>query len=113
MDLGICPTTSRPDVSQSNLIVERAIIHVEEGARAVLLHAGLPPRLWPLAATFFCVACNIDEAQGPSPWDRRRGHGSFKGVRCPFRALIDFLPPKPLLAKQPKFLGLAVSPGFS
>ena len=91
MDLGICPTTSRPYVSQSNSIVERAIRHVEEGARAVLVNAGLPPHLRPFAANFLCVACNIDEAQGPSPWDRRHGHGSFKGVRCPFGALIDFL----------------------
>ena len=73
VDLGICPTTSRPYVSQSNSVVERAIRHVEEGTRTILLHAGLPPQWWPFAAKFFCFACNIDDAQGPSPWSRRHG----------------------------------------
>ena len=62
VELGICPTTARPYVSQSNSVVERAIRHVEEGTRTVLLHAGLPPQWWPFAATFFCFACNLDES---------------------------------------------------
>jgi hypothetical protein len=41
-ELGICPTTSRPYVPQSNSLVERAIRHVEEGTRTVLLHADFP-----------------------------------------------------------------------
>ena len=88
VDLGICPTTSRPYVSQSNSIAERAIRHVEEGTRTVLLQAGLPPQWWPFAAKFFCFACNIDESQGPSPWSKRHGATAFKGVRCPFGALV-------------------------
>ena len=47
VDLGICPTISRPYVSQSNSVVGRAIRHVEEGTRIVLVHAGLPPQWWP------------------------------------------------------------------
>jgi hypothetical protein len=110
VDLGICPTTSRPYVSQSNSVVERAIRHVEEGTRTILLHAGLPPQWWPFAAKFFCFACNIDDSQGPSPWDRRHG-SQLEGLRCPFGALVDFLPPKPVLERLPKF-GPRGTPGI-
>ena len=102
VDLGICPSTSRPYVSQSNSIAERAIRHVEEGTRTVLLHAGLPPQWWPFAAKYFSFACNLDESRGPSPWSLRHG-APFKGLQCPFGALVDFLPPKPYLARLPKF----------
>jgi len=103
VDLCVCPTTSRPYVSQSNSLVERAIRHVEEGTRTVLLHAGLPPQWWPFAAKYFCFACNTDESQGSSPWSLRHGPASFKGILCPFGAMVDFLPPKPYLARLPKF----------
>ena len=57
----------------------------------------------PFAAKYFCFACNIDETQGVSPWNRRHGPAPFAGIRCPFGALVGFLPPKPALARFPKF----------
>ena len=80
VELGICPTTPRPYVSQSNSLVERAIRHVEEGTRTLLLAAGLPSQGWPFAAKYFCFACNIDSSMGESPWDCRHGPGSVKGL---------------------------------
>jgi hypothetical protein len=82
-----------------------------EGTRTVLLQAGLPPQWWPFAAKFFCFACNIDESQGPSPWSRRHGATAFKGIRCPFGALVDFLPPQHALARLPMF-GPRGTPGL-
>ena len=84
VDLGIRPTTSRPYVSQSNSLVERATRHMEEGARTVLRHAGLPPQQWTFAANHFCDACNFDETQGESPWSRRHGSGPIQGTSLPF-----------------------------
>jgi hypothetical protein len=42
VDLGICSATSPPYLYHSNSVVERALRHVEEGAKTVLLQAGLP-----------------------------------------------------------------------
>ena len=50
VDLGLCPSTSRPYVSQSNSIAERQIRHVEEGARTLLEQCGFALAWWPYAA---------------------------------------------------------------
>ena len=41
--------------------------------------------------------------EGDSAWNRRHKQGHFKGKIIPFRALVDFRPPKPILNMFPKF----------
>ena len=40
VELGLCPSTSRPYCSTSNSIAERQIRHVEEGTRTLLAQSG-------------------------------------------------------------------------
>ena len=114
------PPRRHPIFTISKSVVERALRHVEEGTKTVLLHAGLPPQWWPFAAKYFCFACNLDESQGPSPWSKRHGSMAFTGVRCPFGALVEFCLPGPTPCQPPEsiprrtsglFLGYYVHPG--
>ena len=114
---GWCHDTSTPHVSQTNGKVERRIRTVEEGTRTVLADGGFDPKWWPLAAKHFVFAKNIrrtvdaNYVEHPSPWEKRHKAGRFKGKEVPFGAAINFLPPKPLRKKSPKF-GTSALPGI-
>jgi hypothetical protein len=107
VDLGMCPSTSRPYCSTSNAVAERQIRHVEEGTRTLLAHSGLPHQWWPLAARFFCHMCNIRKIGLQSAWYQRHGR-EYDGLRYPFGALVKFLPQKPILKELPKFAPRAI-----
>eukprot|EP00971_Amphidinium_carterae_P145660 2886749-Amphidinium_carterae.1 len=81
--------TSTPGRSQTNGKIERAVRHVQEGARCLLLQAGLPPNWWPMAITCFAFMNNVVRKDGVSAWDRRHA-SEFKGKLIPFGALINF-----------------------
>eukprot|EP00971_Amphidinium_carterae_P349381 6490990-Amphidinium_carterae.1 len=81
--------TSTPGRSQTNGKIERAVRHVQEGARCLLLQAGFPPNWWPMAIACFAFMNNVVRKDGVSAWDRRH-ESEFKGNLIPFEALINF-----------------------
>ena len=54
--------TSRPYVDQTKAVVEREIRTVLEGTRSNLCQAGLPDKLWPLAAQHHAMALNLTKS---------------------------------------------------
>jgi len=92
-------TPGRPD---RNGVAERAVRTAEEGARSLLLHAGLPECWWPQAMRYMSVARNFESIEGLSPWESRFGGRKFEGLRIPCGALVDFRP-SPVRGQQPKF----------
>ena len=134
-EMGWAHTLATPGRPETNGVAERTVGLVCEGARALLLHAGLHPRFWPWAIRYFCFAYNItrsvegkpsDEADeggleiGSSPWTKRHGV-AFKGPLIPFGCLVDMKPSAARVGKQTAkfeaktmpgiFLGYLVQPG--
>ncbi|MCP3878846.1 MAG: hypothetical protein GY701_10710 [Sulfitobacter sp.] len=58
-----CPTAT-PGVPQTNGLAERMVRKVKEGARCLLVQAGLPPKWWTYAVRAFCFAHNIKMRNG-------------------------------------------------
>ena len=85
-DLGVLHDTGTPGRHNSNAYAEQAVRSVEEGARSLLEHAGLPWCLWQYAVQFYCLMCNIAGRGGGSPWERRR-KAPFSGLLIPFGSL--------------------------
>ncbi|CAE7575020.1 GIP [Symbiodinium pilosum] len=57
--LGVRHNTSREYSDENKAVIEREIRTVLEGTRAALTQAGLPDKMWPLAAQHRCIALNI------------------------------------------------------
>jgi hypothetical protein len=118
-DLGWPHTTSTPGRPDCNGVAERAVRTAVEGARTLLLHAGLPECWWPMAMRHFSVARNVEKVDGDSAWLRRFGGRPFNGHRIPFGALVEFKPSptRDALSKfAPRavpgiFLGYVLQPG--
>ena len=111
IELGLCPSTSRPYVSQSNSVAERQIRHVEEGTRTLLEQCGFAPAWWPYAARCVCLAATTREYDSGPAWVNATNKNRPLGLRVPFGSLIHFLPPTPYLQGQPKFSSRAI-PGL-
>ena len=102
--------TSTPGRPDRNGVAERNVRVATEGARALLMHAGLPENWWPQAMAYMSVARNIESIEGLSPWESRFGGNKFQGPKIPFGALVDFKP-SPVRGGPPKFAPKAV-PGI-
>ena len=99
----------QPGIHQNNAIIERFNSDVLAGARALLVQAGLPSGLWPLAVQCYChlESASLQEKEGDpagaSPWFCRHAE-HFPGMQIPFGAGVYYLPseatslPKPILA---------------
>ena len=92
--------------SQNNGVIERANRIIEDGARTLLIQAGLPTHCWSFAVPHFSFSYNIakrlDDGEDSS-WNKRHGQGQFKGQLIPFGALVDFVPQPDVAEHQPKF----------
>jgi hypothetical protein len=51
--------------------------------------------------------CNIRKIGSESAWYKRHGR-EYDGLQYPFGALVQFLPPKPILKELPKFAPRAI-----
>ena len=75
-----------------------------------LISAGCGVKLWPFAVKHWCFAENMHIYDGDCAYRKRFGCWT-KALPIPFGALFDFLPPKSLLKKLPKFDGPSI-PGI-
>ena len=91
-------STSTPGRPQSNGVAERTVRSVKEGARTILLVAGLTPKFWPLALRHWCFSRNTRKRRTGKPVAlpftnafclRNRNH-AFSGQKVRFGAPIDF-----------------------
>ncbi len=91
-----------------------------DGAKTLLLQAGLPRGYWPYAMRSYCFAQNIDIVNGDSAWNKRHGQGQFDGRSIPFGCLVDFKPQPVVDKNMPKgmpdavpgvFFGYKLNPG--
>jgi hypothetical protein len=110
-DIGIIHDTSTPERPETNSRAERAVRIVMDGTRSALVHAGMPPSMWPYAAKHYCFSRNIEIRNGDSPWNKRHKRGHFCGPRYPFGCAIHFLPQRSMLKQLPKF-GRHAVPGI-
>ena len=110
-NLKISHDTSTPYRSQTNSKAERMIRKVLEGTRTVIEQSGLSSKWWPMACQHFCFSLNISVVDGDSSYNKKFGHGHFKGLRIPFGSLIDFKIPKTPSIKIDKF-GKPTAPGL-
>ena len=59
---------------KQNSVAERANAIVQDGARSLLMSAGLPPQYWVFAVPYFCLCFNAQPGEdGESPWKARFG----------------------------------------
>ena len=121
--LGVRHNTSREYSDENKAVIEREIRTVLEGTRAALTQAGLPDKMWPLAAQHHCIALNINSRVDcdASPWESRFG-AIFDGPQISFGAKVLFWNnPKQNAVEASKFaptgqegifLGYHIQPGF-
>ena len=85
---------------------------VSRGARVLLAAAGLPQAFWPQAAATFCHMKNTQENKlRRSAWSERKG-SPFAGLKIPFGALIDYMPPNTTREyREKQKFDLKTSPG--
>ena len=88
-----CADTSTPGMPRTNSIAESKVKLVINGARCLLLQAGLPSKFWPYAVRAFCNGINFKLVDGESCYFRRRNE-HFHGKTIPFGCLIDYFPTK-------------------
>ena len=91
-DLKLFHDTTAPGVPQANGIIERQVRFVLEGARTVMEHAGMPPRLWPEACRYVCMARRIAIVDGNGIWKTKFARGNFTGNLLCFGQLVSFMP---------------------
>ena len=104
-------------------MVERGVRTILEGTRANLLQAGLPDKMWPLAAQHHAMALNLSKRfdNARIPWTEHFGE-NFTGRIVPFGAkVLSWNNPKQDVTDASKFapkgedgifLGYHVQPGF-
>ena len=118
--LRITHDTSLQGRPQSNGRAERLVRRVMDGAKTLLLQAGLPRGYWPYAMRSYCFAQNIDIVGGNSAYHRRHDLGQFERRSIPFGCLIDFKPQPSIAMAMPKgspdtipgvFFGYKLLPG--
>ena len=121
--LGVRRNTSREYSDENKAVIEREIRTVLEGTRAALTQAGLPDKMWPLAAQHHCIALNINPRVDcdASPWESRF-EAILEGPQIPFGAKVLFWNnPKQNAVGASKFaptgqegifLGYHIQPGF-
>ena len=86
-----CPPT--PHRSETNGIVERAVLRVKEGTSAVLLQSGLDEKWWADSMERYTYLRNIQDllSDGKTPYERRCGK-PFKGPIIQFGSLDECHP---------------------
>ena len=91
--MGIPHDHSTPGNPEHNARADRTVKMVLEGARSILLEAGLPQAFWPYAVTYFCLCMNTDDwkGSGASAWMGRFGE-PFMNTLIPFGALVAYMP---------------------
>ena len=121
--LGVRHVTSREYVDTNKSVIEREIRTILEGTRSNLVQAGLPDKLWPLAAQHHAMALNATKRldNGIVPWEARYGE-PFSGIMIPFGARVLYWNnPKQNIPASSKFaptgvegifLGYHIQPGF-
>ncbi len=105
--LDIAHNTSTPRVKQSSGRAERNGRTIPEGTRAIMAQAGVPHKLWPLAARHFCLMQSVIPRKGvtksQTPWMLRHEE-PFLGRIIPFGARIRFLPPEATQSSKPSVI---------
>ena len=82
---------SVPNRKQTNAIVERTNLYLEDQVATCLVAAGLPPCYWEFALKCYALLHNTEKVNGHSPWELTFGE-EFQGKRIPFGALVNFKP---------------------
>jgi hypothetical protein len=100
--MGVAHGLATPGMPTTNAEAERSVRAVMEGARTLLVQAGLPHCWWPFAMRFWCFAKNIAMINGDSAWNKRHGKGHFTGPRWPFGCRVSFMPTPSKLKELPK-----------
>ena len=80
--------------------MEKQVRTLTDGVRAILLHSGFPHNFWPLAASFFCIAMNLSETNGMSPYEKAH-NSKYTGLQVHFGMLVYLRPID--LGKKSKF----------
>ena len=113
--------TSLPYRPTTNSEIEAVNRFVLEGARCILIQAGLPSPFWPYAVRYFCLARNVLKPygdDGSTPWWNRFEEvfqvlwsNSTKrqpGTLITFGSLVKFLPSKTKTSEKQKMQPKAV-----
>ena len=101
-ELNIAHDSTQPANKKQNSVAERANAIVQDGARSLLMSAGLPPQYWVYAVPYFCLCLNAQAGEdGESPWKTRFGE-PFTSPLIPFGLAVRYLPPPDSRLKQPK-----------
>ena len=82
---------SVPNRKQTNAIVERTNLYLEDQVATCLVAAGFPPCYWEFALKCYTLLHNAEKVNGQSPWELTFGE-EFQGKRIPFGALVNFKP---------------------
>ena len=82
---------SVPNRKQTNAIVERTNLYLEDQVATCLVAAGLPPCYWEFALRCYTLLHNTEKVNGQSPRELTFGE-EFQGKRIPFGALVNFKP---------------------
>ena len=83
-----------PGDPRTNARAERANRMVLEGARSILIYAGLPTQFWPYACRYFCLAHNSMSWKGHESAYKLRFGEQFPVNKplLPFGCLVYFMP---------------------
>lgn len=54
-----------PHCSNTNAMIESYILKVQDGARCLLMNAGMPIKQWPTAISHWCMAYNLEKGLSP------------------------------------------------
>ncbi len=77
---------------QTNALIERANQDIFQGARTVLLQAGLPGCFWTFAAPCYCMLDTAaNKKESVSAWEKRFGE-PVHGQRIRFGCLVSHIP---------------------
>ena len=91
-DMGVPREGSLPGVPKTNGAIERTNRGVLDGARSLLVNAGLPGCFWEFAGPTYCHLDNIRvHEDGSSPWMSTHGE-QFPGTSIPFGSAVIYHP---------------------
>ena len=85
---------SVPNRKQTNAIVERTNLYLEDQVATCLVAAGLPPCYWEFALQCYTLLHNTEKVNGQSPWELTFGGREFCNRR-PDSSLAASGQPKP------------------